>query len=452
MSLLLAAVAANAQYNINTIAGNGTSGFSGDGGPATNAMLSAPYGVAVDASGNVYIPDGNNNRLRMVSPTGTITTIAGTGTAGYTGDGSAATNAELKNPTGVALDASGNIYIADGGNNVIRKINGSGIITTIAGTGTAGFSGDGGLATNATLDFPCCVAIDKNGNVLIADLLNQRIRKIDHTSTNINTIAGNGTSGFSGDGAAATNAELANPFGVAVDNSGNVYIADQFNDRVRMVTNTTKFISTIAGNGTASYSGDNGPATAAELDRPFSLSLDGFGDIYVADYSNNRIRRIDIGDSIFTVAGTGVAGFSGDGGPALSADLKGPSGITIDPLGNLYISDQSNDRIRELTNITAGINELKINNEQLKIYPNPSNGLFNLSIRNLELGMKYTIDVYSVLGEKTYSSGLLIPNLSTGQVDSQFVIDMTGSPAGIYMYRVISANGVLVGEGKLIKE
>jgi sugar lactone lactonase YvrE len=334
-------------YTINTVAGNGTPGYSGDTGPATAAQIGNAYGVYVDASGNTYIPDGGNDRVRIVNSGGIINTFAGNGTAGFSGDLGQATAAELSSPAAVTGDASGNIYIADGANERIRLVNASGIINTIAGNGTAGYSGDGGQASAAELNFPACVALDASGNIYIADLLNQRIRKIA-PSGRITTIAGNGTSGFSGDLGQATAAELANPFGVAVDGSGNIYIADQFNNRIRMV-NPSGIITTIVGTGAASYSGDLGPATAATLDRPFAVSLDAAGNLYIADFANDRIRKVDNTGIISTIAGNGVAAYSGDGGPATAASLHGPTGISLDLYDNLYITDQSNDRIRELT-------------------------------------------------------------------------------------------------------
>ena len=221
----------------------------------------------------------------MNSTTGIITTIAGNGIAGYSGDGGLATNAELNNPYGVAVDSNGNIYIADTNNNRIRKVNSTtGIITTIAGNGTAGYSGDGGLATNAELYYPYGVAVDSNGNIYIADTYNNRIRKVNSTTGIITTIAGNGTAGYSGDGGPATNAQLNYPYGVAVDSSGNIYIADTDNNRIRKVNSTTGIITTIAGNGNPGYSGDGGPATNAELYDPSGVAVDSNGNIYIADY------------------------------------------------------------------------------------------------------------------------------------------------------------------------
>jgi sugar lactone lactonase YvrE len=273
------------------VAGNGIAGFGGDGGIATAAQLNSPVCVHVDAANNLYIADLGNQRVRRVSTSGIITTIAGNGTAGFSGDGGAAASAQLNAPRGVAADAAGNILIADAGNHCIRKINTLGVISTIAGTpGINGFSGDGGPATAAKLYGPYSVATDGTGNIYIADVDNQRIRKID-AAGNISTIAGSGVGGYSGDGGPATVAQLYEPIAVAADAVGNVYIADGWNNRIRIV-NAAGNISTIAGTGTSGYSGDGGLAVSAQLNNPYGVAVDNAGNIYIADYGNNRIRRI----------------------------------------------------------------------------------------------------------------------------------------------------------------
>jgi uncharacterized protein (TIGR03437 family) len=325
---------------ITTLAGTGVVGFSGDGGPATAAQLFLPQGVAVDSSGNVYIADTNNNRIRVVA-NGTIATAAGGGSA--FGDNGPATSAQLIQPHGVAVDAAGNLYIADTDNNRIRKVS-NGVITTIAGSGTAGFAGDNGPATSANLFLPQGIAVDSAGNLYIADTSNNRIRKV--TGGSITTIAGTGTAGFSADNGPAIGAELNLPPGVAVDASGNVYIADTNNDRIREVT--TGVIATVAGNGTAGYSGDNGVPTSAQLSQPQGIAVDSSGNVYIADTLNNRVRIISAG-LISTLAGTGTAGFSGDNGMAASAQLNQPRGVAVDTSGNVYIADTGNNRIREIS-------------------------------------------------------------------------------------------------------
>ncbi|MBX3164543.1 MAG: T9SS type A sorting domain-containing protein [Bacteroidetes bacterium] len=338
---------ANAQYVINTIAGTSTGGFSGDGGVATAAQLIFPRDVATDAAGNVYIT--GNGRIRKVSTNGIITTIAGNGGSGFSGDGGAATAAPLGSTRAVAVDAVGNVYIAE--TTRIRKVSTNGIITTIAGIGGFGFSGDGGLATAAALNYPGGVAVDAAGNVYIADTWNNRIRKVS-TNGIITTIAGSGATGssnggFSGDGGAATAAQLNNPHGVAVDAAGNVYIADMGNNRIRKVS-TNGIITTIAGGGLLGFSGDGGLATVAGLSSPSGVAVDAAGNVYITD--NNCIRKVSSNGIITTIAGTaGTWGFSGDGGLATAAQLNNPVGVAVDAVNaNVYIADMGNHRVRKV--------------------------------------------------------------------------------------------------------
>jgi trimeric autotransporter adhesin len=329
---------------ISTFAGNGAPEFSGDGGLATAASLNQPMGVAVDAAGNVYIADTGNNRIRMVTK-GTIATLAGDGVPGFS-NGVSATTAALQFPQGVAVDSKGNVFIADTANNCIREVSG-GTIATVAGTTspTPGFSGDGGPATSASLSSPQGVAVDSGGNVYIADTGNGRIRKV--SGGTIATIAGSGSFRFSGDGNPANAATLSDPQRVAVDSQGNVYIADTGNNRVRRVSGGT--IATVAGNGNQGFSGDTGLATAASLNSPLGLTVDSSGNLYIADTGNNRVRMVTPTGIITTVAGSGKPGFAGDGGTATTAFLNQPSGVAVDPTGNLYIADKLNNRIRIVT-------------------------------------------------------------------------------------------------------
>ncbi len=334
-----------------TVAGTGSYGYTGDGGAAVSAKLYNPTGVAVDSAGNVYIADQDNCVIRKILTSGAITTVAGyAGTSasrGFGGDGGAATRALLDGPTGVAVDHAGNIYIADNGNSRIRMVNTSGIISTFAGSSSVGFSGDGGAATAAKLWGPMSVAVDNSGNVYIADKFNNRVRKVN-TSGTITTIAGNGYSTFSGDGGEATAASVYNPSGVIVDGARNVYIADYENDRIRKV-NTSGIISTIAGNGYGTYAGDGGDATAASVNAPVGLAIDSHGNIYVADVYNQRIRTISASGTISTLAGTGTYGFSGDGGDATAARLNYPYGVCVNTAGEVFVADQVNQRVRKIS-------------------------------------------------------------------------------------------------------
>jgi uncharacterized protein (TIGR03437 family) len=336
---------------INTIAGdivNGaiTVGDSGDGGPATSAALVTPYSVTVDSSGNVYFVENGDSVIREITVAKQyIYTVAGNATAGFSGDGSAATKAQLNFPAGMALDSSGNIYIADSLNHRIRKVSG-GAISTIGGNGVLSYSGDGGPASSAQLNAPRAVAVDSSGNIYIADTLNNVVRKVSSSGT-ITTVAGNGTAGYGGDGGAATAAQLNRPQGIAVDANGNVYVADTQNARVRKISGGA--IATVAGSGTPGYGGDGGAATAAQLFVPIGIAVDSAGNLYIADFTNNRVRKVSTSGVIATVAGNGNAGYSGDGGPAADATLNGPTDVAVDSNGNLYIADLNNDVVREIS-------------------------------------------------------------------------------------------------------
>ena len=374
---LLAAVTgarSSADWRIDTFAGLPKSGeigfaaggFGGDGGPAIEAQLFGPAGVATDGAGNLYIADWVNHRIRKVDSTGTITTIAGTGQSGideggFGGDGGAAVQARLDSPSGVAVDGVGNLYITDTYNHRIRKVDSTGTITTIVGTGKSGFyaggfGGDGGAAVQAQLFGPAGVAVDGAGNLYIADRGNHRIRKVDSTGT-ITTIAGTGELGFGGDNGPAVQAQLRLPSGVAADVVGNLYVVDTFNHRIRKV-DSTGTITTIAGTGEIGFGGDGGPAVQAQLFGPAGVATDGADNLYIADMFNHRIRKVDSTGTITTIAGTGeigfyAGGFGGDGGRAVEALLDVPSGVAMDGAGNLYIADRGNNRIRVLTPVTG---------------------------------------------------------------------------------------------------
>ncbi len=334
---------------ISTIGGTpGACGYSGDGGPATKAEMNNPVGVAVDSSGNVYIADFNNARIRKIETNGTIITVAGNGTGGFSGDGGAATAAELNGPQGVAVDFAHNIYIADAYNYRIRKVSASnGVISTVAGDGTAGYSGDGGPATKATISYSQGISSDSTGKLFLADTNNCVIREVT-TSGIISTVAGDHACGFSGDGGTATSAELYYPYGVAVDSSSHLYIADYYSLRIRKST-VGSTINTVAGNGTLFYLGDGNPAEGATLNRPLSATSDKSGNIYITDQSSCVVRKVSTTGIINTVAGTpGACGFSGDGSAATSAKLNAPVKAVVDLSGNLYIADRNNCRIRKV--------------------------------------------------------------------------------------------------------
>ena len=347
---------------INTVAGGGSgcggaTDSVGDGCAATSASLDNPSGTALDSAGNLYIADTFNHRVRKVDTSGNITTVAGTGTAGYNGDNMPASTAQLNEPAAVAVDGAGNLYIADSFNDRVRKVDTSGNITTVAGTGTGGYNGDNIPASTAQLSQPTGLALGGVGNLYIADFAGERVRKVDIGGT-ITTVAGNGTPGYI-DNVAATNAEFSNPNGVALDSAGNLYIADSYNCLIREVTAATGIITTVAGTTTGAgnssncgSSGDGGPATSAALSSPYGVAVDSAGNIYIADFDNQRIRKVNGAGTINTVAGTGAGGSGGDGGPATSAGFFAPVGVTVDPAGNLYIADEGNGRIRAV-NVTS---------------------------------------------------------------------------------------------------
>jgi hypothetical protein len=408
-------------YVINTMAGNGDPGYSGNGGTAVSAELDNPSEAILDPSGNVYIADSYNNVIRLVNTSGVISTFAGNGVGNYYGDGGPATAAELNTPYAVAIDVTGNVYIVDSYNNAIRMVNTSGIISTFAGyDGFFGYSGDGGPATAADLDFPTGVAADASGNIYIADNENNVIRLVN-TSGIINTIAGNGIAGFTGDGGQATSAELNYPLGVMVNSTGNIYISDYDNERIRVI-NTGGIISTIVGNGVSGYSGDGGPASAAELFSPWGITMDGSGNLYIADADNNVIREVNTGNIISTIAGNYAygSGFSGDGGAATSAELYNPTGVALDGSGVLYITDQANNRVRKTCTSTAT--------------PGPITGPVNLCS-----GASETYSIAVVVGATSYTWTL--PTGWSGSSTSTSIIVTAGAGGGNITVSPVNACG-----------
>jgi len=334
---------------ITTVGGTGVVGYTGDGGPANAAEMS-PAAVALDAAGNLYFSDQAHSCVRKINTAGIISTVAGNGSIGYSGDGGPATAAEFNGLIGIAVDAAGNLYIADGFNNRVRKVNTAGVITTVAGNGMAGYYGDTGPAVSAGINFPSDVAVDATGNLYICDYGNFCIRMVN-TSGIITTVAGNGMMGYSGDGGPATDAELA-PNNINVDGTGNLYIGDGGNSCSRKV-NVAGIITTIAGGSTAGFSGDGGPATAAELNGPGTIIKDAAGNLYIPDATNNRIRKINTAGIITTYAGNGIAGFSGDGGPATAASIGSSGAAVINAAGDIYFP--SSNRIRKISIGTPNI-------------------------------------------------------------------------------------------------
>ena len=333
---------------ISNHAGNGTEAFAGDGGDADDASLSSPLGIHGDTTGVVYFADSGNHAIRRVTAlTDSITTVAGSGgVSGYTGDGAAATSATLNTPADVFASGSGVLYIADTGNHVIRQVSAAGVITTIAGTGSAGFSGDNGVATSAQLSSPSGIFVTLGDTIYIADSGNNRIRRI--IAGTITTIAGNDTAGFTGDGAPADSAQLNAPSDVVLDSDGTVYIADTNNHRIRTISRVDSTITTLAGSSTGGFSGDGDIPSNAQLAFPEAVFVDSSGNVLVADRFNQRIRRINANGNITTLVGDGTLAHSGDEGAANRAQIASPSGVFMNPSGAILIADTGNHRIRRV--------------------------------------------------------------------------------------------------------
>ena len=427
-ALLFLALSAHAQI-ITTIAGSDSSKLV-DGGTAIECVLVFPSDVALDGLGNYYIADTYNNRIRKVNATGIITTIAGNDTAGYNGDNIPATAAHLWHPVGVACDNAGNIYISDSYNSRIRRINTLGIITTIAGNGVSGYTSDNVLADTTEIYNPHCLTLDGASNIYFTDFGNYRIRKIDASGI-ITTIAGTGVMGNTGDNGLATGAEINSPWGIVMDNSGNIYFSDYFENVVRKIS-ASGIITRIAGKGIYGYSGDNGPADSAAFENISGLAVDNSGDLYISDVYNSRIRKVNMGSGIIvTIVGDGVHGFSGDNGPATNAKIEDPGGLVFDDAGNLYIADFGNDRIRFVTSVE---NVEQINQKpDIAIYPNPSTGIFSLSI--------YSIDQENAVAVITNSLGEKVKEITLPMAIGLNTIPIRlEQPIGVYYLSVISAN------------
>ncbi len=482
---------------INTVCGNGWSAFAGDGGPAATAEVYQPRYLSFDKRGNLFFGDIGNNRVREINNSDTINTISGDGMPGYNGNNIAALSSQLSNPTNIVSDDSGNIYVSDNGNNMIRKVDAaSGKILKIAGTGRGGYGGDGGPAGKALLSGPLGMAINDSGDIVFADEYNERIRKISHSTNTITTIAGNGSAGyagnggeatsaklfypadiaidskgdiyiadmindrirevntfgimkltagngynsnnwgggFSGDGGSAIIAELDQPQSVAFDNSGNLYIADTWNYRVRKVDMSNGIITTVAGNGTWGYSGDGGPATAAQISPPTCIRFDPYGNLYIADFYNNAIREVSVWDSsITTVAGTGTQNYGGDGGPAISAYLDLPHGICFDIPGNMYIADYGNNRIREITSPLAVKNLVK--GGGISVFPNPADAEIFVAVSGLNLNHA-SIELMDITGRT-----VLQKDISNHYSAAPMGIDVSNLSPGIYFVNLKCDSG-----------
>jgi hypothetical protein len=425
------AVSAQSQ-TISTFAGNGTGGSAGDGGPATNASIESGFG-GFDKSGNYYFAERGYNKIRKVSASGIVSLIAGMGIAGSSGDSGLAIYAQLDNPIGVAADGSNNVYICDLNNNKIRKVNTvTGIVSTIAGNGVAGFSGDNGPATSASLNGPTDICADLWGNIFFSDRTNRVVRKIN-TSGVITTFAGTyNQGGYDGDGGLATLAKLYITEGICSDKQGNIFICN--GDKVRKVDALTGIISTVAGNGTAGYSGDGGMATSAKLYHPFDVAVDNSDNIFIADSYNNRIRMVNSAGIINTVAGNGMAAFYGDNGLASLSKVNLPKGVALDTCGNLYFGDLGNNRIRKIA-FNPSCAPLKAAPSEniaynIDIYPIPASDQLVI-----EHAVGCEMKMYDVVGREVLR--LVIK-------DTPQAIDISGLSSGVYMVQFSNDVGIKV--------
>lgn len=423
--------------DISTIAGTGTPGINGDGSKAVLAQLYVPTDIAIDRAGNVLIADFIGSRIRKIdAATGTISTIAGP--------------SDLSYPSGIALDKDENIFVADLQNNKIKKIMAStGNITTVAGGGIQGYGGDGGPATQALLNNPNDVFIDNEGNIIIADGNNSRVRMINTTTNIISTIAGCGLKSNNpsspaerGDGGPAITAKIDGPISAKSDNSGNLYIVDYLSSVVRMVNSQTGIITTIAGTGKAGYNGDGIAAVAAQLNTPTDIDLDGQGNIYLSDMQNNRIRKIDAATGIITtIAGNGIKGFSGDANIATEAEIAMPEGLKLDNEGNVYIADSYNSLVREIKYKPASLfaeSQKDNNNGDFTISPNPGKGIYYInSLAGKKINQLELYDVNGKLCRMEYTP-------------ESFKIDISGMSAGVYFLKINPGTEQFIA--KIVKE
>ncbi len=442
IALFVCSLSASAQYRrIVTYAGKGGSGgYSGDGYTATNAFFHGPQDVALDSSGNLYIVDFYNFRIRKVIKASTqVITYAGAGIPGYTGDGTTSTSAQMR-PQGVAADRRGNVFISDPVNNVIRKVNASGIISTYAGRGVPGYTGDGGPATAARLSSPVGLFADRKSNLYICDAANNVIRKVDTFGT-ITTIAGDNTAGYAGDGGPATAASLDSPYAVTVDRFGDVYFCDYKNNVVRAIDASTGNIYTIAGTyGTYGYTGDGSLATLATLNHPKGIAVDTSLNVFISDADNNVIRKVESATgNITTTAGNGFAGFGGDLGDPLGANLFNPYGLAIDTAGTLYIADDNNQRVRKIYYITLGVNDVTGANG-IEVYPNPAEAEINV----MGLNVNDKVAIYDMTGRQ-------VSQLWTVSNNAEQAFPVANLATGVYLLQVIDNAGNKKATVKIVK-
>ncbi|RPD96507.1 T9SS C-terminal target domain-containing protein [Aureibaculum marinum] len=409
----------NAQsQTITTVAGTGSSGFSGDGGLATTAKLNLPFNLTFDESDNIYIADTYNNSIRRIdNESGIITTVVGTADKKKV--------SELKTPTGLTFDNNNNLYVADLANLRIRKVdlNTGSSITLVGKKSETEFPN-----IDDSLGGPFNVVFDKEGNLYVSVNGDSNVKKVDFYTGKVTVVAGTGEVGFSGDGGQATQAQLANPTGLALDGKGNLFISDSGNERIRKVNLSTGIITTIAGTGETGFFGEDIDATKAQLANPLGLAIDKSGDLYVVDRGNNMIRKISMSTGkISTIAGNGEAGYDGDGDLARNAKLANPTGLAFNNAGDLYVVDRGNNRIRKITGLTSTDDDEISTEASIKIYPNPSTD-------------KITIDVNNNVELKNVT----MFNSNGGQVNVKMnnkTLNVSKLPRGIYVLRITTSEG-----------
>ncbi len=424
---------------IKTIAGTGTAGYSGDGNAATAAKLKTPDAVKFDRLGNLYVADEGNHAIRKINTAGIIYTVAGTGTGttGYSGDGGPATMAKLARPADIAFDLTDNMYIAEFGNGTIRKVSTTGIITTIAGTGIPGYSGDNGPATTAQLFDPFGLVIDAIGNIYFSDNSKYRVRKISTTGI-ITTIAGTGIAGYNGDNGPATAAQINLTGYLAISPAGELYIPDYYNRRIRKI-DAAGIITTVVGNGTGGNTGDGGPATAATIGSMFAIFFDPTGNMYLSDRANGVIRKVNTSGIISTIAGIGSLGYGGDGGPATAAQFNIDVYCSaMDGIGNLYIADPLNNRVRKIVYHPEAVNDINTILQHVSIFPNPAHDEVTVAWEGGSVQAGNEVTIVNIAGQAVISECHMGSSVSlhTGKL-----------PAGVY---IVTVNGAYAG--RFVKE